>query len=386
MDYATRNNIRHNQDAQTIKATKVAQAVGRVHALDGASQGRKRNKERQKKISSHINAADGFVKCTFLPKLKTTEKLPVGKKAEKQEHDFYRSLSLLAEHYDIQPMQSKQFGFPYNIALAIQDAETQLQNKLRHWEELGVMRDGKKTFLTTEERYNTGSSLYYIPIVPLFRISKNKNRKQAAQLLQSVCSYLYHIVDVPYYRQENSYLHWMYEMVTEWIVSDDENEETPTDLSEIKQSEWVGDIMEHKIFNHQNLLRFEQRLNHFKSRDSFDEDCFLLAGKTFALYQQYPNTTINRNAYLNNETEEEDDYYQNIVTMDKYISFCADTKGYLFQTVFDSINTELQEYSQIEEPAIRKHFDGCAIPDNNLDFETRLFTLIEDLIDLLNNF
>jgi len=386
MDYATQYNIRHDQNAQSIKATTVAQTVGRVHALDEASKGCKRNKERQKKISPCLNATDAFLNCTFLPKLRTTEKIPDSNKTGKLERDFYRSLSLLAEHFDIQPMQSKQFGYPYNIALAIHDVKTQLQNKLRHWEATGVMQDGKKIFLTTEERYNTGSSLYYIPIVSLFRMSKNRKRKQAVQLLQSVCSYLYHIANVPYYRQENSYLHRMYEMVIDCITSDDENEETPTDLSEIRQSEWVGDRMEYKIFNHQNLLRFEQRLNRFKSSNSFDEECFLLAGKTFALYQQYPNTTINRNAQLNNETDEEDEYYQNIVTMDKYISFCADTKGYLFQTVFDSVNTELQEYSQIEEPAIRKCFDGSAIPDNDLDFETRLFEVIEDFIDLLNNF
>lgn len=74
-------------------------------------------------------------------------------------------------------------------------------------------------------RYNTGAILYY---VKWFRCGiTNPKRKKVAQLLQSVCSYLYHIVKIPYYRKQDSYLFWMYEMVTEWITSNDENEETP---------------------------------------------------------------------------------------------------------------------------------------------------------------
>lgn len=200
------------------------------------------------------------------------------------------------------------------------------------------------------------------------------------QLLQSVYAYLYHIAGVSSYRQEENYLYWMYEMVKDWIESDDVNKDTLICLSEMKQAEQIGELMEKKIYNHHNLSRFKERLNGFKSKDQFDHDCFKLAFETFALYEQFPNETIYRNARLNRETveDDDDDDMENVVTMDKYVSFCADAKGLLFQTLFESVNTELQEYGQMEEPVILKHFDGRDITRNSLDFENRVFALIED--------
>lgn len=130
--------------------------------------------------------------------------------------------------------------------------------------------------------------------------------------------------------------------------------------------------------------RFKERLKNFKAQDTFDNDCFLLASKIFILYQQYPNATICRNAHKNAEV---DDYERdNVLSMDKYISFCADAKGELFQSLFETINSEFQECAIIEEPIITKKFDGSNITNNNLDFENRLFPLIEELIYILNSF
>lgn len=77
---------------------------------------------------------------------------------------------------------------------------------------------------------------------------------------------------------------------------------------------------------------------------------------------------------------------ENSIGVEKYVSFCADAKGILFQTLFESVNTELQEYGQMEEPTIVKRFDGSDITANTLEFENRVFALIEELIYILNNF
>ena len=176
----------------------------------------------------------------------------------------------------------------------------------------------------------------------------------------------------------------MYEMVSDWITSDDENEETPIYLSEIKQVEHIGDFMEQKIYNQYNLIRFKDHLKNFKAKDSFDNDCFMLARKIFSLYQQYPNATIYQNLQSNTETEEYES--DTVVSMDKYVSFCSEAKGLLFQTLFEAVNSDLQEYATMQEPRVIKKFDGRNITNNNLDFENRLFPLIEELIYILNNF
>ncbi|MGM8361927.1 hypothetical protein ACSV4D_08440, partial [Flavobacterium sp. ARAG 55.4] len=103
------------------------------------------------------------------------------------------------------------------------------------------------------------------------------------------------------------------------------------------------------------------------------------------LLEQYPNENVFRNARPSEEEEEEEET-DNILTMDYYISFYADRKGWLNENIIQCVNSELQEYGQIEEPSIVKNFDGSDITANNLDFENRLFALIAELIYLLNNF
>ena len=385
MDYATKNHFGKNKNARRTKTKGTAPTIGRIYRMDKTPKRHQRNTEGQTEIRSCATTTDGFLKSTFLPKLKAENRVEQdGDNSIKIEKDFYQSLSQLAEHYQIQPKPTRDFGFPYNVALALDDLRNLLKNNIKDWKEIRLIQEENKTYFTSEECYNTGSTLYYIPLLPLYRLSKNPKRRQAVQLLQSVCCYLYHIAGISYYRQRDTYLFWMYEMVSDWITSDDENEETPTYLSEIKQAEQFGDLMEKKIFNHYNLNLFEVRLKNFKAKDTFDKDCYLLASKIFELYQHYPNTTIYQNLQSNSETEEYD--RDTMISMDKYVSFCAETKGMLFQTLFESINTEFQECTEMQEPSIIKKFDGRNVSNNNLDFENCLFPLIDELIYILNSF
>lgn len=381
---AIQHHIGKNTTSQRTKTKVTTSTIRRIHRMDETAKRCERYTERQAKIRTDNRTSDGFLKCTFLPKLKETETAQDCKNTAKTESDFYYSLSRLAGHYGINPKPTQDFGFPYNLALALDDVQKQLKNKVKNWEEIRLMENKSKTYFTSEERYNTGQTLYYIPILPLYRLSKNPKRKQAVQLLQSVCSYLYHIAEVPYYRKQDTYLFWMYEMVAEWLISDEENEELPKYQSEIKQAEQLGDFMGQKIYSHHNLSRLEEYLNQFKIKDKFDKDCFMLASKFFSLYKQYPNATIYRNSQPNSEADEyEKDY---VLSMDKYVSFCSDAKGELFQSLFETVNAEFQECNIMEEPIIIKKFDGSTLTNNNLDFENRLFPLIEELIYILNNF
>ncbi len=137
------------------------------------------------------------------------------KKVEKIETDFYHSLSAVARHYNgFEPTDTRTFGYPYNIALSVWEVENHLKRHVKNWNSLRLVQDDKgKTFLISEEQYDTGTMLYYIPVIPLYKMLKNPSTKRAARLLLSVCSYLYHIADIPYYRQEDAYIYWQYEMI-----------------------------------------------------------------------------------------------------------------------------------------------------------------------------
>lgn len=372
----------HNTRTATTKA--VAPPIERVRQLDAKAKRCKRSAERQTPISTDSNVANGFLKSTFLPKLKETKTVQACRKSDKTERDFFQSLSKLAEHYHIEPMQSKQFPYPYNMALAMSDMEEKLKLKVLDWEEIRLVQDSKKTYFVSEERYNTGATLFYIPVASIYRMLHNRKRKRNAHLLLSVCAYLYHIADIPYYRQEDSYLFWMYEIMNDWVEQDDCTDETAVYLAEIKQAEYIGDYMEQRIYNRINLNVFEHRINSFKAKDDFDNECLTVAKEAFFLYQTYPEANVFQNAKPNGEASEED--MENIIGMEKYISFYADHKGWLNETLIESVNSEMQEYGQIEEPIIQKQFDSRDITANNLCFENRLFTLLHSLSDILNTF
>lgn len=383
MTYAATYHIGYDTHTQRAKAKTVAPPVERVHKLDEPSKGCERNTKGQTAVCADSHATNGFLRTSFLPKLKETETAQACRKPEKTERDFYKSLSRLAGHYSIQLMQTQPYRYPYNIALALWDTQERLRNSVRDWEEIKLIQDSRKTYLMSVERYNTGATLYYIPVVPLYRLLKARRRKHAAQLLLSVCTYLYHVANIPYYRQENSFLYWQYEMLKEWALSDDYTDETSIYLKELQQAEWIGNRMEQKIFHRANLTYFKERLTRFKSSNDLDTDCLKLAQEAYDLYGKYPNATVFRNARPNSEAEEED--LENVILMDRYVSFCADGKGWLNGDLEQCVNTELQEYGQMEEPIILKRFDGSDITDNNLVFENRLFALMEDLAYLLGN-
>ena len=385
MNNAQTYHIGNNQATRTKKTKTVTSAAQRVRSLDAKTQRCKRGSERQTEISACGNVADGFLKTSFLPKLKETKTVQAYQKTAKMQRDFYNSLAQLAEYYKIKPMQTGQFEYPYNMTLAIWDIEEKLKHRVLNWQEIRLIQDSKKTYFISEEKYNTGTTLYYIPIEPLYQMLHDFERKRNAQLLISVCSYLYHIVNIPYFRQEDTYLYWMYEMHKDWVEQDDETEENEVYKSEFEKAELIGDCIEQKIFNRINLQVFQQRLNSFKSHDTFDNDCLQLATNAFALYTKYPQESIFRNAPIRNDPEREADEYE-VIGMEKYISFISHTKGWLYESITDTINNEFNEYESMEEPTIYKCFDGNNIIQTNLDFENRLFALLDDMCALLYNY
>ena len=383
MEYATQYYIGHNPNAQTAKAKKAVQTVGRVHSMDATNKRRTRNRQRQTEVSANTNVANDFLKTTFLPKLEIMKTVQSPMEIEKIETDFYYSLCAVARHYNgFEPMDTRTFGYPYNIALSVWDVENHLKRNVRNWNSLRLIQDDKgKTFFISEEQYNTGTTLYYIPVIPLYKMLKNPKKKRAARLLLSVFAYLYHVADIPYYRQEDAYLYWQYEMIFDWIEQDDEAE-LDSRKEELKVAQWCGEKVEQKIFNRKNLEVFGRRISTFRPKNDFEQECLNVAQGMFTLYTEYPATTVFQHAkYADDEAEQDDE----VIAMNKYISFMADGKGWLYETLAESVNNEFNECGTTEEPTVLKEFSGTSVTNCSLEFESRLFPLIGDLCYLLSN-
>lgn len=171
MNYAT---TYHGYDKATprAKAKAIAPSVKRVRKQDATHKGRKRNPKGQAQSRTDSHVANAFLRTSFLPRLQEKETVQACEDTAKMERDFYQSLSSLAKHYSIQPRQTQPYGYPYNIALALEDVKEQLQNKIEDWQEVRLLQYEGSTFFAKEERYDTGMTLYYIPVVPLYHMLK----------------------------------------------------------------------------------------------------------------------------------------------------------------------------------------------------------------------
>ncbi len=389
---ATKNNVGNNSTTRRKKTKRTAPTVEGIRRVDESDKGQLGNTERPTEIRSNLSTSNAFLKTCFMPKLKENEITAKQSKCKsvKTERDFYKSLSLLVKHYDIIPIPTRHFNYPYNISLALRDIEKQLRTKTENWQSIRLIEKGSDTCFAIEERCNTGATLFYIPVVPFYQLLDNKVHRKAACLLLSVCTYLYRNADIPYYRQEDSYLYWNYEMLTDWMEQDEEIEDSHNSKKELQRAEIIGDIMGQKISNPTNLLFFEQRLKRFRPKNRFDKECFQLAEKVFKLYCDYPTESIFRNAHYNNavksEDMDEDDYYneETVIAMDKYISFFAESDGLIYDNLTSMVNNEFNEYAETQEPMIFNAFNGSNLSDKELDFENQLFKVLNELCRLLN--
>ncbi|MCC9036259.1 hypothetical protein NAL32_10755 [Chryseobacterium sp. Ch-15] len=389
---ATKNNIGNNSTTRRKKTKTTAPTTKGIRRVDASNERQLGSSERPTEISSNLSTSDAFLKTCFIPKLKENDITvkQTKRKSAKIERDFYKSLSQLAKHYDVTTMPTKHFNYPYNISLALRDIETQLKTKSENWQSIRLIEKGSMTNLAIEERCNTGATLFYVPVVPLYQLLHNKVHRKAACLLLSVCAYLYRNADVPYYRLEDSYLYYNYEMLNDWLEQDEEIEDSHNSKKELQRAEIIGDMMGQKISNPKNLLFFKQRLKRFRPKDRFDKECLQLAEKAFKIYCDYPNESIFRNSHFNNAVKSEDIYEDNyyneetVVAMDKYISFFAESDGVIYDNLMSCVNNEFNEYSETQEPMIIKTFDGSDLSDKTLDFENQLFKVLNELCRLLN--
>ena len=339
------------------------------------------DKKEQEQFRTPGTVTDGFLRQQFLPLFEQGDKLPDPKQTQT---GFFNSLVILTEVNGFEIMNVENKPYPYNILLTHSCVQKQLRKSGQDIE-LSIMQDKKGTVkLATNHSYSTGNTLYYIPVLPLYRLLQNKKQKQTAELVLSVFAYLYHIAGIPYYRENNSYLFYQYECMEEWLIDDLENDRAEEDnsiISEFNKAIYYGDIMFRKIYNPYHLNCFKQRTDSYKPSTSFQKDCFDVAEKALALLLEYPDYTIFHNT-SNREFEHDD----GVIKAEQYISFIANSDGLLYENIARVINDEFNECSEMEEPTLLQIYSTENHPSNKgLDFEYRLFPLLNDLCTLLNN-
>lgn len=341
----------------------------------------RRSKKGIPKERTNNAIGNGFLKHVFQPLCHPSVTLPERRTSEQ---GFFKSLSILSELYRLDLPDYGNYLYPCNILLAHHYARKAL-NITNQEMALEIIRDDDdKIHLATKQVYDTGSTLYFIPVIPLYKLLQDRKQKRCGELLLSVFAYLYHNAGIPYYRDGYSPLSYYYEMHSDWILDDRESyeeEHLNRNLSDLNAAAFYGEEIFRKLYNHCQLRLFADRIANFRPDNKFQRDCLRIAKEAFAMMQQYGERSIFRNT--NKKTE--DDYYEETIGAEQYLSFVASTEGWLADQIVMSVNEHFNNCSEMEEPAIIQVFDDAhETQTEDLAFEHSIFPLIIDLATLLN--
>jgi len=342
-----------------------------------------RSAKKQVKVSTCNVAADGFLTHSFLP-LYRREAAPSGQTVQQ---DFFRSLDKLAQEHGFTPLKSCNAQYPYNVLLAFDHAQQQVEVLGK---ELSIRQaTNGEVYLMTKESIEIYNTLYYLPVLPLYRMLQDKKQKRTGELLLSVCAYLYAIAGVPYYRDENSYIGYMYNCMADWyseIDIPDENDNQS--ISELRAALHYGSIMERKLYNPYQLNNLPRRIDAYRPTTEYEYLVLKNAKAALHLLNTYPNQRLFSNMTIpERKPSDEYEYYDDeVLEAWQYISFVAQTDGLAYSQMEHMINDEFGNYAESEMPILTKCYDNASCPgNNNLDFERLLFALLDKTCYLLNN-
>ncbi len=379
MDYANKLSTDRKITEKTNR-TATSSAVGIFRAVDAEAERWRANFKGHTEIRSACDVTNAFLKMQFYPRLQETEVVQ-DCDSLKMEREFKKSLSIINKKFSLSVVACKNIPFPYNIAESMSQLKEQLKEAVPDWREIRLIHHNNSTFFAMEERYDTGMSLYYIPVIPLYNFLYQRGTSRIGKLLLSVYAYIYQILDVPYYRIEGCYLNSVYDMLESWVLDDGAEEDL---LQEIEDAKRIGDHMYSLISDPKSICQFKKRFKSFTPKTDFEHQCMRVVSSFFELFTSYPKVRIDRKFYpMRFRDKEQED--ERPITLDNYVSFCASIRGCLFESLCQSVNEELQEYSEIDEPTRFIPFDGRTIADNDFEFEHKVFESLDSLIAIWQN-
>jgi hypothetical protein len=332
----------------------------------------------QSQISPRGSGADGFLNHSFMPLCEPAKHLPVQVETE---NGFFNSSAHLGKLHDLSLSDVSGYAYPYNILLAHREIKAKL-NGQPYDTELLITQTGQdeQVSLVTEQVFEVGNQLFYIPVIPLFTFLRKKENKRCGELLLAVMSYLYREAGIPYYRDEDGFMNSVYEMNKEFLLEC--HEETPDDyeedISDILKNDICGDIMQRKLFNPYHVKHLAENTAQFKPANPLEDECLLVAQDALQLFRDFPKCSVFQNVTPPDEDDEDE-----VPTPETYIAFVGDCKGWVFESIERSVNEYLGNYSQMALPTRTQVFDGEDNEIKNLEFEYRLFELIENLCNIL---
>lgn len=325
--------------------------------------------------------ADGFLKHRFLPVYEISADLP---EQQKVEAVYLKSVKHLTAYYKIETIDMHEYPYPYNVLLSHWDISRKMKTKGRYREIRITETDDLTIQLSVTESVNTGNTLFYIPLVPLFKSLQRENNS-CALFLMGVCVYLYRKAGVCHYKDDESYLCYIYDIMNNWIEDDRDSmddidyEKQRAILDEVFA---VGDEVEKLLFDESYLIKLQSRLQEFRPDSQFEKACVTLAKETLAVWMEFPTSNLYQNITTD---DEDDDYYNNgKIKVTDYISFIGETASCVYDSMMNMLNDDFNERSGIQDFEYTIVFNKPQSKyDDVLAYEQRVIAIIEELCDLI---
>lgn len=337
--------------------------------------GRSSRAKGQSQINTLASCADGFLKHRFLPLCVPELQLP---DREKVEQGYFQSVTELCNVNGIEQLDVSHLPYPYNILLSHHDLSIKLNRQPYEVQLVITKDDNDAVALSTKQEFEFGQTLYYIPVIPLYRFLRDSKNRGTGNLLLAVMSYLYREAGVPYHREQESFMAGEYEMFKEYFLEtmEENPDDYEEDMADINRTEICSDIMLRKIRSPYHLQNLEKAIQRFHPQNQRDEDCLNVAAEALSLYREFPGNHIWQHL---SDLEDWDDTAE----CDAYISFIADGTGWLYDRIEQNVNEYLGNFSYVHQPTIVVDYEGNTNQPRTLEFEHRLYELVLSLCTIL---
>lgn len=360
---------------QVLQDTR--QPVHQMESIARSSRSIKRSSQKRPRKS----AAEKFLNLKFLPRYEPALNLPDKQQTEK---DFFSSLRHLADYYGFLPLDVQAYDYPYNLLMSYHDALAKLQELDiygLYWHYKTDRNQAKTGFLSTVEEVDLCEMLYFIPVIPVYRLLSCKGAKRLGELLLSVLAFLYR-AGIQYYREDGTAIFYDYEMLADSLpVYDDlSEEELHRYESELNSAGFIGDVMLRKISNPIQLRCFRERVESFKPGSLHEHIATDIAKACHALFLQYPKRKIFAHTPANM-------YKEGVYCAEHSLAFVSSLNGWIMDELEQFASCTKGECMEMANPILKKSFLKAKKKyyDGGLHFEGSCLGIIQRLIYLLNS-
>lgn len=290
---------------------------------------------------------------------------------------FYRSLHLLCEHYQLTSILPIREDAAELTGLL--ERVSAILEKEHRVDTMVIAEENGRICLATAEVLDTGRTLYYLPVRPMWQLSRNPDQAELGELVLAIYAWFFHQHNLPGFSRPG-YVDSQYHVMENWAEEIEDEEERKEQFEALalisaRQTE-VFRLIETPF----HISRLQNAIHAYRSSKEPKRQMLDIAEEVLRLHESYPDRSLLTDIRIDLRYPLEE--YR--IYPDQYISFYWSGCDQFTDMLIEMVSTDLQEHGIIDEPAHYKLFNGKPVTEAGFDFEKRMLSLICDLHEFLD--